>query len=181
MLCMLMKSDRRCGIVFGSEKILLVLGVNTVNIVTDRALAHSDMEVLRVEASQEWKSETIAEILSKISLTKCIKYVVRNEGRNLCGAYKILIYKHISDCTHVFANHLKRLYQTDSQFEAFRKLIGQLRKEWNLSKAKSQYMPPGMRGKMRFANIFPCVDWSDRRFGRKTISQLVKLTPIGAK
>ncbi len=23
-------------------------------------------------------------------------------------------------------------------------------------------MPPGMRGKMRFANIFPCVDWAEK-------------------
>jgi hypothetical protein len=88
---------------------------------------------------------------------------VSDEGRNLCGAYKALNYMHIADCTHVFANHLKRLYETDSQFEAFRKLIGQLRKEWNLSKVKSQYMPPGMRGKMRFANIFPCVDWAEKQ------------------
>ena len=151
------------SIVFGSEKILLILGVNTANIATDRALVHSDMEVLHVEASQEWKSETIAAILSKISLTKCIKYAVSDEGRNLCGAYKSLNYKHIEDCSHIFANHLKRLYETDSQFETFRKLIGQLRKEWTLSKAKSQYMPPGMRGKMRFANIFPCVDWAEKQ------------------
>ena len=151
------------SIVFGSEKILLVLGVHMANVSKDRALVHSDMEVLHVEASQEWKSETIAEILSKISLRKSIKYAVSDEGRNLCGAYKALNYMHIADCTHVFANHLKRLYETDSQFESFRKLIGQLRKEWNLSKVKSQYMPPGMRGKMRFANIFPCVDWAEKQ------------------
>ena len=77
-------------------------------------------------------------MLSKISLSKTIKYAVSDEGRNLCGAYKVLNYNHIADCTHVFANHLKRLYNTDSDFEDFRKLIGQLRKEWNLSKANSQ-------------------------------------------
>jgi hypothetical protein len=151
------------SIVFGSEKILLILGVNMKGIAQDRALVHSDMEVLYVEASQEWKSETIADVLSKISLTKTIKYAVSDEGRNLCGAYKVLNYNHISDCTHIFANHLKRLYNTDSDFEDFRKLIGQLRKEWNLSKANSQYMPPGMRGKMRFANIFPCVNWAEKQ------------------
>jgi hypothetical protein len=42
-------------------------------------------------------------------------------------------------------------------------LIGDLRKRWNLSKANSQYMPPTMRGKMRFANIFPCVAWAQRQ------------------
>ena len=73
-----------------------------------------------------------------------------------------MYYKHIEDCTHVFANALKRIYGKDELFEQFRKLIGQLRQAWNLSKTKSQYMPPSMRGKMRFANIFPCVNWAEQ-------------------
>jgi hypothetical protein len=57
---------------------------------------------------------------------------------------------------------LKRIYGNDEDFELFRKLIGQLRRDWNLSKTKSKYMPPTMRGKMRFANIFPCVSWAKK-------------------
>jgi len=75
----------------------------------------------------------------------------------------MLNYKHIEDCAHILANHLKRIYNKDAEFESFRKLIGKLRRDWNLSKTKSQYMPPSMRGKMRFANIFPCVNWAKKR------------------
>jgi hypothetical protein len=57
---------------------------------------------------------------------------------------------------------LRRIYGDNEDFEFFRKLIGQLRRDWNLSKTKSQYMPPTMRGKMRFANIFPCVSWAKK-------------------
>lgn len=148
------------SISFGSEKILLILGVSVDNIPKNRSLCHSDMEVLGVEVGKEWKGEQIAKELSKITVTKTIKYVVSDEGNNLKKAYKLLNYKHIEDCTHILANHLKRLYNEDSDFKAFSKLVGKLRQKWNLSKDNSTYMPPSMRGKMRFANIFPCVNWA---------------------
>ena len=148
------------SIVFGSEKILLIIGVPLANIPTTRALTHSDMEVLYVGANTEWKAEHIEAELEEIAKRKTIIYTVSDEGNNLCKAYKSLKYTHIEDCTHILANYLKKMYDKDSDFEAFRKLIGQLRKAWNLSKANSQYMPPMMRGKMRFANIFPCVQWA---------------------
>ncbi len=147
------------SITFGSEKMLLILGTPIEKNSLGRALSHSDMSVLYVGVSQEWKAEQIEKQLHKIALDKEIKYVVSDEGTNLRKAYKLLNYTHIEDCTHVLANHLKRIYSKDVEFEAFRKLIGKLRRDWNLSKTKSQYMPPGMRGKMRFANIFPCVKW----------------------
>jgi hypothetical protein len=150
------------SISFGSEKILLILGVCVENIEWGRSLSHEDMEVLYVGVSQEWKSEDIEAELSKIAQYHTIEYIVSDEGNNLRKAYKILYYKHIEDCTHIFANALKRIYDKDELFEQFRKLIGSLRQAWNLSKTKSQYMPPSMRGKMRFANIFPCVNWAEQ-------------------
>lgn len=150
------------SIVFGSEKMLLIIGVEEKNIPNDRSLRHSDMEVLYVGASVEWKGEMIEAEIKKIGQNKTISYVVSDEGNNLRKAYKSLDYTHIEDCTHILANDLKRIYEKDEDFEAFRKLIGQLRKAWNLSKDKSQYMPPTMRGKMRFANIFPCVAWAKK-------------------
>jgi len=150
------------SITFGSEKMLLILGVPLDSIPKDRSLSHNDMLVLFAGASQEWKAEHIERELEKIGVHKEIKYVVSDEGLNLRKAYKLLDYIHIEDCTHILANHLKRIYAKDAEFEAFRKLIGKLRRDWNLSKTKSQYMPPGMRGKMRFANIFPCINWAKK-------------------
>ena len=150
------------SITFGSEKILLILGVAQNKISTDRALSQSDVSVLYVGGSQEWKAEQIQERIKSIAANKTIKYVVSDQGTNLRKAYKLLNYNHVEDCTHIFANYLKRLYNKDPDFEAFRKLIGALRRDWNLSKTKSQYMPPSMRGKMRFANIFPCVNWAKK-------------------
>lgn len=164
------------SITFGSEKILLILGVCESKIKTKKALTHEDMCVLYVCAGKEWKGERIKEEIEKIAQREKIKYVVSDQGTNLRKAYKLLNYNHIEDCTHVLANCLKSIYEKDEDFETFRKLIGKLRQSWNLSKQKSQYMPPTMRGKMRFANIFPCVSWA-RRMLRDwaTLSEEVQL------
>lgn len=158
------------SISFGSEKILLMLGVSSSDLPQDRSLSHSDMEVLYVGVSKEWKGEQIAKELANISTNKIISYVVSDQGLNLRKAYKSLNYNHIEDCTHLLANHLKKLYGQDETFMAFSKLIGKLRQKWNLSKEYSQYMPPSMRGKLRFANIFPCVSWA-----KKMIDQMEEL------
>lgn len=147
---------------FGSEKILLLLGVSTDKIPKNRSLYHSDVEVLGIEVSKEWKGEQVAQELEKVTTNKRVKYVVSDEGRNLKKAYKELNYTHIEDCTHIFANYLKGLYSSDEDFQAFSKLIGKLRQKWNLSKTHSCYMPPSMRGKLRFANIFPSVNWAEK-------------------
>jgi len=156
------------SISFGSEKILLVLGVSTNKIPKSRSLCHSDMEVLHIEVGQEWKGEQVASCLKAAIGNKKVAYVVSDEGHNLKKSYKVLNYTHIEDCTHVFANALKRLYKSDEDFLLFSKLIGKLRQKWNLSKASSQYMPPSMRGKLLpiaigIANIFPSVNWAKKR------------------
>ena len=140
----------------------MILGLPVESICQNKALSQADMEVLYVASSQEWKGLAIEKELLKIAKNKEIKYIVSDQGSNLKKAYKSLNYIHIEDCTHILANYLKRIYEKDSDFEAFRKLIGKSRREWNLSKNKSKYIPPTMRGKMRFANIFPCVNWAKR-------------------
>jgi hypothetical protein len=143
------------SIVFGSEKILLILGVLSKKIPQNRALNHSDMEVLFVGANTEWKAEHIEAELAKIAQNKQILYAVSDEGRNLYKAYKSINCVHIADCTHILANFLKHLYQKDATFESFCKLIGDLRKKWNLSKINSQFMPPMCGGKCVLPIFFP--------------------------
>jgi hypothetical protein len=152
------------------------LGVCESKIKTKKALTHEDMSVLYVSAAKEWKGEKIKQEIEKIAQREKIKYVVSDQGTNLRKAYKLLNYSHIEDCTPVLANYLKAIYGKDEDFEAFRKLIGKLRQAWNLSKQKSQYMPPTMRGKMRFANIFPCVSWARKTLRDwNTLSEEVQL------
>ena len=151
------------SIILGGEKILLILGISTDKIRFNGSVSHQDVEVLHVSSEKEWKAETIAPILTKISEMGGISYIVSDQGCNLRKAYKLGQYVHIEDCTHILANFLKKIYEEYPLFEAFRKLIGEVRKKWFLSKENSKYMPPSMRGKMRFANIFPCVEWAKKQ------------------
>lgn len=151
------------SIILGGEKILLILGISSDKIPSDGSVSHQDIEVLHVSSEKEWKAETIVPILIKIGGMGGISYIVSDQGCNLMKAYKLSKCVHIEDCTHILANFLKKIYEKHSLFEAFRKLIGEVRKKWFLSKENSKYMPPSMRGKMRFANIFPCVEWAKRQ------------------
>jgi hypothetical protein len=148
------------SIVLGGEKILLILGISSDKIPLEGSVSHQDVEVLHVSSEKEWKAESIVPILTKIDKNGGISYIVSDQGCNLTKAYKLCQYVHIEDCTHILANFLRKIYEQDATFEAFRKLIGELRKKWFLSKENSKYMPPSMRGKLRFANIFTCVDWA---------------------
>lgn len=151
------------SIIIGGEKILLVLGISVDKIPIEGSVRHQDIEVLHVSSQKEWKAESIAPILTKIGQNGEISYIVSDQGCNLTKAYKLCRYVHIEDCTHILAKFLKKIYEESPLFEEFRKLIGRVRKKWFLNKENSQHMPPSLRGKMRFANIFPCVDWAKKR------------------
>lgn len=151
------------SIILGGEKILLILGISSDKIPLDGSVSHQDVEVLHVSSEKEWKADAIVPILTKIDKNGGISYIVSDQGCNLTKAYKLCQYVHIEDCTHLLANFVKKIYEQNTTFEAFRKLIGELRKKWFLSKENSNYMPPSMRGKLRFANIFTCVDWAKKQ------------------
>lgn len=112
--------------------------------------------------SDSWKGEDIHNVLADVATKTPISYVVGDEGTNLKKAYSLGNYRHIEDCTHIFANLLKHCYQKDVRFETFRSLIGTARKAFYLSKEKSQWLPPTLRGKLRFVNVFPCVEWAQK-------------------
>jgi hypothetical protein len=112
-----------------------------------------------VGIGQSWTGEDIATELAKISSKTQISYLVSDEGGNLKKAYQLGDYVHLSDCTHILFNILKGFYQEDTGFEAFRSAV---RQSFYLSKEKSRFLPPTLRGKLRFINIFPCVDWAKK-------------------
>jgi hypothetical protein len=141
------------SIVLGAEKILLILGVKEEAISFTQAVNHQDVEVLYVGFDKEWKAEEIKKKIDKIQENKQISYLVSDQGTNLVKAYGSAKLTHIEDINHVLANCLKKIYAKNELFEGFSKMVGDCRKSWFLSKGKSQYMPPKMQYKMRFARI----------------------------
>jgi hypothetical protein len=162
------RQQRACGyvlyvdesIVFGSEKILLILGIATDKAALGRSVCQSDMEVLHIGIGDSWTGESIGRELAKIHADTPVSYIVSDEGTNLKRAYKAGNYTHIEDCTHILSNMLRHFYAKDIAFGAFGSSVGKARQSFYLSREKSRFMPPSLRGKLRFINVFPCVVWA---------------------
>ena len=69
---------------------------------------------------------------------------------------------HIPAITHRMANLLAGLYEKDAVFVAFCKSGGLVRQRWVLSK-QAKLMPPSMRIKLRFANVFGLILWAKKQ------------------
>jgi hypothetical protein len=147
------------SISLGNEKILLVLGMPLSQVGFDKALQVADLRVLAMEISKTWTGETIAMVLEKVSKQYPIGYIVSDCGNNLKKSYVLGSYLHIPDITHTMANILAGLYEKDAIFSAFCKECKLLRQRWALSK-QSKFMPPSMRNKLRFANVFGLILWA---------------------
>ncbi|TAG46791.1 MAG: hypothetical protein EAZ31_00005 [Cytophagia bacterium] len=147
------------SISLGNEKILLVLGMPLSKVIFDKALQVADLRVLAMEISKTWTGETIAVVLEKVSKHYPIGYIISDCGNNLKKSYELGSYLHIPDITHTMANILASLYEKDAIFSAFCKECKLLRQHWVLSK-QSKFMPPSMRNKLRFANVFGLILWA---------------------
>lgn len=147
------------SISFGNEKILLVLGIPLTKVSFDKSLQVADLPVLAMEVSKTWTSQAIAAVLEKVSKNHPIGYIVSDCGNNLKKSYVMGNYLHIPDITHEMANIFASLYEKDAIFSAFCKECSLLRQRWVLSK-QSKLMPPSVRNKLRFANVFGLVLWA---------------------
>lgn len=144
----------------GGQKILLVLGRTATDWSFDKSLTQETVHVLHMSFAEQWLGEEVATVLQEIAQTHKIAYIVSDMGNNLTKSYKIGGFTHISDLTHTIAKGLERHYKTDEDFQTFFKTCAAIRQKWSMSKSNSVYMPPCQRGKVRFANIFPVIEWA---------------------
>jgi hypothetical protein len=147
------------SISLGNEKILLILGMPLSKVSFEKALNLSDLRVLAMEIRKTWTGEDINLVLQKVSQNYPIGYIISDCGNNLKKSYVLGSHLHIPDITHNMANILASLYEKDTIFIAFSKQCGLLRQRWVLSK-KSKFIPPAMRNKLRFANVFAIILWA---------------------
>ena len=149
----------------GQERLLLILGVNLGDEQKkgwefNRSLSSADVEVLGVEIATSWTSKAISERIDKLRESYKIAYGVSDEGNNIQGAWKLQNMLSINDCTHTWAKALENLYKDDANFIDFLRSVSALRKKWILSKS-AHLLPPAMRVKSRFHQIFEWVNWSE--------------------
>ena len=147
----------------GNEKILLVLGIPEKDVDFTKSICLSELRILHMSVSTEWKGESIAIILKELQQKFPLSYVISDEGTNLKKSYQLAHILHIPDCTHVFANGIEKAYKNQKLFQDFCQWTGSLRQKWALKKGVKEYLPPSMRNKVRFANLFPLVKWAKKQ------------------
>jgi len=143
----------------GNQKILLILGVDLEVQKFENAVTMQETRVLHVDVSNQWKAEQIQPIIEQIAKHHPLAYTLSDRGNNLVKSYTLAGVDFVPDCTHAIANALAHIYENEDTFKEFTALCGLLRKKWIMSKYVA-YAPPSQKSKVRFANIFPLVEWA---------------------
>jgi hypothetical protein len=149
------------SVTIGTERLLVVLGLEIGGWGFKRPPALEDVQVLHLEVRGEWKGEAVGEVLKEVISGRQVVQGTSDAGRNLLNAFELCGLRHLPDCSHAFAAILERHLGHEEQFKELGRLNGQLRQYW----ATSQYagwMPPKHRGKSRFMNVFPVVKWAEK-------------------
>jgi len=149
------------SVLIGQERFLLLLGVDVSKWSFEQPLSSSDVEVLGLHIATSWKSEAISQEIASLKKQYRISYVISDEGHNLQATWKKQDLLSIADCTHLWAKSLEKVYKEDREYEAFCLHVTDLRKRLILSK-NSFLLPPALRAKSRFHQIFQYVDWSNK-------------------
>jgi len=160
----------------GNEKILLVLGIAEKDVHFNKALCLSELRILHMSVSTQWKGEDISPILEDLKKRFPLSYIVSDEGANLKKSYELSNSLHISDCTHALTKGIEKAYKEKKIFKEFCSWAGSLRQKWYLNKDRQSCLPPNQRSKVRFANLFPLVKWAKKQLDNwQLLSEELKL------
>jgi len=147
------------SIQIGKEKILVILGIREKDIDFTRPLVLQDLLPLEDKVSASWTSEEISKILFKLGkkLGK-IKYAVCDGSSKLKKALRITKITHIYDITHKIAMILKKRYNTNEKYIQILEKIAEMKKNY-IQTDIAFLMPPKIRTKSRYLNIFEISKW----------------------
>jgi len=156
-------ADKWCVIIdesvsIGHEKLLLILGIPLSDWEFSKAIVHKDVRVLYVGIATSWDSNKIASVLNNLEQKIAISYCVSDRGNNIKAAIRKQGHLNIYDCSHEWAKCLEKCYGKDTDFILMIQQMGLVRRKWAISKY-AHLMPPALRTKARFQNIFPLIEW----------------------
>lgn len=149
------------SVAFGTERLLVVLGLDLSVWRFDRSPALSDVRVLYMGSSSEWKSPAVSAALKQATGGLEVVQAVSDGGNNLLRAFELCSFLHVPDCSHAVANILERHLDKDENFKCLGVLAGQLRQCWATSQ-HTAWCPPQKRGKSRFLNVFALFEWAGK-------------------
>lgn len=144
------------------EQLMLILLVPVDKMSYYQPLKMNDILVLSVSVQHSWKADDLSKILQQ----KCelygldLIYGIADKSSVLRKAYRDCGIIWVEDCTHYMANVAKSLFKGDDDFNGFIQQINALRAKWIMS-IHNFYIPPGLRAKARFHQIFTVHQWVD--------------------
>lgn len=149
----------------GSEKILLLLGINLADYHFDGPLKMQQVEVLAIRIKRSWKAEEISEVVEQVLQRDYrFKYACSDNGNNLRKMLKMNNIIHIEDCGHYFGKVLEKRYKKDDVYQDFSSKKSLFKKQ-NLLSQYAVFLPPQQRTKGRFMNL-----WSTCKWAKKLVS-----------
>jgi len=146
------------SIQFGNRKLLFVAVVPSNFSFAKGYISYNDLVPLVIKASTSWKSEAIADEISKrISLDR-IAYAVCDNGNNLVKTFHHLNIAHVQDINHKFSWIMQQMLESDPKFTFYTKTLAGMRKRLTLSKS-ARIVPPNQRVVSRYMNLKPLFEW----------------------
>jgi len=163
------------SICIGRDKLLLQIGVPLSKYSCGKALKMKDIRVLSIEIGNSWKGKAISQTIRQMEqLGLSFSYAVSDGGLNLCNGLEECKISRIADCTHVLGKILENRYKKNEVYLSFVKRCNLLKKQIVLSDAAA-IMPPSLRTKGKFLNLYDLSDWSIKAF------KLIKQAHIPSK
>lgn len=150
------------SISMGSEKILLLLGVDLERYDYSRPLKMEDIIVLDIGLSKSWKSEAITPRIAKVKKRDIeLTYSCTDNGNNIVKALKDSGLIQIEDCSHALGNLMKKRYHNNATFKSLSAEVVKFKQRICNGKY-AEYAPPKWRSKSRYMNLYPICKWSKR-------------------
>jgi hypothetical protein len=147
----------------GQEHLLVILAVPISERNRTSPLKLTDVSVLKIGIQKSWNGSEISEAIEQAKQEHGlnIKYGVSDGDSTLKDGLNRQNIPWVSDCTHVIANGIKKLYYKDEDFNGLIKMMNVTRSKWVLSQ-NSIYLPPGLRAKARFHQILTVYQWAEK-------------------
>jgi hypothetical protein len=147
----------------GRDKALLILGVPLSKYEFGESLSQKDVICLSMQSTESWTKQGVIDAFGAVEkrLAGEIIYTISDRAVILTGACKAKSYKYVPDITHYLASIVEGYYSKCSIFKDFMSKMAKVRQKWIMSK-NCALVPPNMRTKARFLNLFDVVDWLEK-------------------
>lgn len=150
------------SISIGSQKMLLLLGVNLKDYEFDRAFSLVDVEILSIRLNKSWKSPEIKQVMEEVlDRGYQFEYCCCDNGSNLVKFLELVDLTHIEDCGHALGKWLEHKYSKAEEYIDFCAATTKMKRQLIQSKY-AEFVPPKQRHKGRFLNLSDISIWSKK-------------------